>query len=55
MLEPEEVSAILRLNELGWGAERIAREIGISRNTAKRRGRRCGLRHRRVGDADRFW
>src|SRR6516165_5160284 len=35
MLEPEEVSAILRLNELGWGAKRIARELGISRNTAK--------------------
>src|SRR5262249_37311497 len=35
MLEPEEVSAILRVNELGWGAKRIAREIGISRNTAK--------------------
>jgi hypothetical protein len=29
MLEPEEVSAILRLNELGWGAKRIARELGI--------------------------
>ena len=35
MLEPEEVSAILRLNELGWGAKRIAQELGISRNTAK--------------------
>jgi Homeodomain-like domain len=35
MLEPEEVSAILRLNELGWGAKRIARELGISRNTAR--------------------
>jgi transposase len=35
MLEPDEVSAILRLNELGWGAKRIARELGISRNTAK--------------------
>jgi transposase len=35
MLEPAEVSAILRLNELGWGAKRIARELGISRNTAK--------------------
>jgi DNA-binding NarL/FixJ family response regulator len=35
MLEPEEVSAILRLNELGWGAKRISRELGISRNTAK--------------------
>ena len=35
MLEPEEVSAILRLNELRWGAKRISRELGISRNTAK--------------------
>jgi predicted transcriptional regulator len=35
MLEPDEVSAILRLNELGWGSKRIARELGISRNTAK--------------------
>ena len=35
MLEPEDVSAILRLNELGWGAKRIAQELGISRNTAK--------------------
>ena len=34
-LEPEEVSAILRLKELGWGAKRISRELGISRNTAK--------------------
>jgi hypothetical protein len=25
----------LRLNEPGWGAKRIARELGISRNTAK--------------------
>ena len=31
MLEPEEVSAVLRPNELGWGAKRIARELGISR------------------------
>lgn len=35
MLVPEEVSAILRLKQLGWGAKRIARELGISRNTAK--------------------
>jgi transposase len=35
MLEPEEVSAILRLNELGWGAKKIGRELGISRNTVK--------------------
>jgi DNA-binding NarL/FixJ family response regulator len=35
MLEPEEVSVMLRLNELGWGAKRIARELGVSRNTVK--------------------
>ena len=35
MLEPDEVSAILRLNELGWSSKRIARELGISRNTVK--------------------
>jgi len=33
MLEPEAVSAILRLSELGWGSKRISRELGISRNT----------------------
>lgn len=35
MLEPEEVSAMLRLKELGWGTKRIAQELGISRNTVK--------------------
>jgi|HubBroStandDraft_6_1064221.scaffolds.fasta_scaffold395223_1 transposase len=35
MLEPEAVSAILRLSELGWGTKRISRELGISRNTVK--------------------
>jgi transposase len=35
MLEPEEVSAMLRLKELGWGSKRIAREFGVSRNTVK--------------------
>ena len=35
MLEPDEVSAILRLSELGWGSKRIARELGIGRNTVK--------------------
>ena len=49
MLEPEEVSAIIRLNELGWGAKRISRELGISRNTvrdyiAAASGRRIGNR-----------
>ena len=35
MLEPSEVSALLRLNKLGWGARRISRKLGISRNTVK--------------------
>jgi transposase len=35
MLEPEEVSAMLRLKEQGWGAKRIARALGVSRNTVK--------------------
>jgi transposase len=35
MLAPEEVSAMLRLRRLGWGTRRIARELGVSRNTVK--------------------
>jgi transposase len=35
MLEPDAVSAILRLSELGWGSKRISQELGISRNTVK--------------------
>jgi transposase len=36
MLEPETVSAVLRLKGLGFGTRRIARALGISRNTVKR-------------------
>jgi|AmaraimetFIIA100_FD_contig_81_2077797_length_586_multi_4_in_0_out_0_1 hypothetical protein len=36
MLEPEEVSAIFRLNELWWRSKRITREL-ISRSTVIRR------------------
>lgn len=35
MLLPDDVAAILRLKELGWGAKTIAREFGISKNTVK--------------------
>src|SRR6476659_8662848 len=35
MLEPGAVSALLRLKELGFGTRRIARTLGISRNTVK--------------------
>ncbi len=35
MLLPDDVAAILRLKELGWGAKTIARELGISKTTVK--------------------
>jgi transposase len=36
MLEPDEVSAMLKLKALGWGARRIAAELGCARTTARR-------------------
>ncbi len=36
MKEPDDVSAMLRLRSLGWGARRIAAEFGCSRTTARR-------------------
>ena len=36
MLMPDEVAAMVGLRELGWGAKRIAAELGCSRNTVKR-------------------
>lgn len=36
MKTPEDVAAMTRLHELGWGSKRIARELGIARNTVKR-------------------
>jgi transposase len=36
MLQAEEVAAMLRLHELGWGAERLAKEFGCARNTVRR-------------------
>jgi transposase len=35
MLEPDEVSAMLRLKQLGWGTKRLAKEFGCSRTTVK--------------------
>jgi len=31
MKTPDDVVAIVRLHELGWGSRRIARELGIAR------------------------
>jgi len=36
MRTPDEVTAILELQRRGWGAKRIARELGVSKNTVKR-------------------
>jgi transposase len=36
MLQPEEVAAMVRLHGLGWGAKRLSREFGCSRNTVRR-------------------
>jgi transposase len=36
MLEPDEVTAMLRLKKLGWGTRRIAFELGCSRTTVQR-------------------
>jgi uncharacterized protein YjcR len=36
MRTPEDVSAMLALKALGWGAKRIAAELGCSRNTVRR-------------------
>ncbi len=36
MIEPDSVRQMRQLHERGWGAKRIARELGIARNTVKR-------------------
>lgn len=36
MRTPEEVTAMLQLHRKGWGIKRIARELGVARNTVRR-------------------
>lgn len=36
MRTPDDVAAMVRLRELGWGTRRIATELGCSRNTVRR-------------------
>lgn len=36
MRTPDDVAAMLRLRDLGWGSKRIAAKLGCSRNTVKR-------------------
>ncbi|MEJ8850736.1 IS21 family transposase [Variovorax rhizosphaerae] len=42
MQAPEDVEAMLKLASLGWGAKRIASELGCSRNTVRRYLRQGG-------------
>jgi transposase len=44
MLAPQEVHKMLALQALGWGAKRISRELGCSRNTVRAYLRRGGWR-----------
>lgn len=44
MLAPQEVHKMLALQALGWGAKRISRELGCSRNTVREYLRRGGWR-----------
>src|SRR5690348_3998395 len=36
MIEPEAVRQLRELRRRGWGAKRIARELGLARNTVRR-------------------
>jgi len=36
MLQPDEVAAMVRLHDLGWGAKRLSKEFGCARNTVRR-------------------
>jgi hypothetical protein len=44
MLAPQEVQRMLALSALGWGAKRISRELGCSRNTVREYLRQGGWR-----------
>jgi transposase len=50
MKEPDEVAAMLRLKELGWGVRRIARELGCSHMTVRRYVAAGGWAPARVAD-----
>jgi len=43
MLQAEEVTAMLRLHALGWGAKRLSKEFGCARNTVRRYLREGGM------------
>jgi DNA-binding NarL/FixJ family response regulator len=51
MRTPDEVTAILELQRKGWGAKRISRELGISKNTVRRYLRAGGWQPYEIGRA----
>jgi transposase len=59
MLQDEEASRIFVLRDMGWGMRRIARELGIARNTVRdwlRNGEdRVYVREKRMSFADRYY
>jgi transposase len=50
METPDDVAAMLRLHAAGWGAKRIARELGCARNTVRRYIRQGGWQPYAAGE-----
>ena len=46
MLTEDDAALILRMTRCGWGAKRIARELGVSKNTVRRYRRLGGWKPR---------
>ena len=61
MESPDDVAAMLRLHAAGWGAKRIAKELGCARNTVRRYLREGGWKpyanggRKKVLDAHATW
>ena len=55
MRTPDEVAAMHRLHDLGWGTRRIAAEMGCNRETVQRNWRRVVGRHVEFRHVPVFW
>lgn len=55
LLQADDVVAMLRLHELGWGAKRLSKEFGCARNTVRRYLREGGVApFKKTGSPDGF-